>query len=209
MLIAAVFVMVLCWATSATAQTDDTINVPPAQRALSALMAKDVSLYADTQNAKPAYPSIERAFCSAIPHGPVSGWIGKVVSITPDEYGEYELNEANGFGEGTVPQGSFLKLDVATDSLSHLSRALMLGNFYETSITYQTTKPHAPTVFRAGSSLNKTALALNPGDTVMFSGSFVPFRSPRDCYNAVDAGNYFALFRFSSIRKIGSDVTLK
>lgn len=156
-------------------------------------------------NADTDYLPLEKAFCAAIPRGSVSGWVGKVVAVT-DEI-RVEAREGNGLTL-IPPNGMLLLLNIATEN----SPELALGNFYWAGVNDQMTQPHPPTLFPVGSPLYKITLGLKPGDTVVFSGSFVPFTPYRalaynamqSCEYALSRSDYFSLFRFSSIRRVGS-----
>jgi hypothetical protein len=190
--IVAAFVVGACYVSLARAQTQQSVRVPEAQRTLSMIVLSDIA--PDGTPIKKPYPVFEKAICAAIPRIPVSGWVGKVMLLN-----DYD----KGIGEQDFIEGTRLKLDVATSDLSALSRALVLVNFYAEQISPSTTQPHPETIIPVGSLLQKTVLGLNEGDTVVFSGSFVPFKSARACYDAVDASDYVSMFHFSSIRKRG------
>jgi len=198
-IVTAALVVGVYGASVASAQTQNSISVPAAQRALSSIETKMMEL-AQKKGGKADYHPLEKAFCAAIPRGSVSGWVGKVVDMGINEV---EMGQENGF-TGSAPEGSFLMLNVATEG----SHELALGNFYWSAVTYSTTEPHPPTIFPVGSPLNTMRLGLRAGDTVIFSGSFVHFNPTRSlpdpCTYALNTSDYFSLFHFSSIRKVES-----
>lgn len=197
--VTAALIVSVCSASLASAQAQQQIvKVPAAQRALSTVVLSDIA--PDGTPIKKPYLVTEKAICAAIPRIPVSGWVGKVMSLNDDDKGN---------GEQDFIEGTRLKLDVAIGGLSVLSRALVLVNFYAEWMSPSTTQQHPETEFSVGSAFQKTVLGLTEGDSVVFSGSFVPFKSAQACYNAVDASDYFSMFHFSSIRKIGSGLTLE
>jgi len=186
--IAAAFVIGVCGASVASAHTQHSIRVPAAQRALSNIVSKYSELYDaapnDIQQNKIA-SEFRQVFCANIPRGGVSGWIGKVWKINDD----------------TPHKGIHLDLEVSTDNLKpSVSGALGIGLWLGNSDTSAS--------FQVGSPLYNTASTLRTRETVAFSGTFVPFSSPQACYRSLGESTDFP-FHFSSIRKVGSDLTLE
>jgi hypothetical protein len=203
--VAAVIVWVSC-ASPSKAQDEALSGIPSAQARLSSLIAQMVALNsASRSNASthPDYLPLEQAFCTAIPRGAVSNWVGRVVKIT-----DLSVGDGNGFTVGTLPpNGELLLLNVSTAA----SQELLLGNFYWMGVSYGMTAAWPPPLFPVGSPLNETTSGLRAGETVIFSGSFLPFTpyppagfrtAIQSCLSALNRGNYFSLFRFSSIRKV-------
>ncbi|HEX2652244.1 MAG TPA: hypothetical protein VHN11_01155, partial [Xanthobacteraceae bacterium] len=129
-----------------------------------------------------------------IPAGDVSGWIGRVWSIndrTPDKGIRLSLS-----------------VDVALRS-GPLGIGLFLGNHETYGIRKGSTHPHSPTIISVGSPLYDIAANLRDGDMLRFSGTFIPFISPQACYDSISYSTQFALFRFTTIQRLGSGVLLK
>jgi hypothetical protein len=170
------------------------IHVPPEQRALTRLLSqyndREASAPNDIQRKK-IEPEFRKAFCAKIPTGDVSGWIGSVNDIDDD----------------APNKGIRLMLEVSTNDLSSgaFGVELSLGNRYAYGVDEENTQPHSPTGIAVGSPLYDKVAMLRPGDTVVFSGAFIPYTSPEACYS--NDTTYFALFRFSSIRKIGTNIS--
>jgi hypothetical protein len=178
--------------TPAFAQGD--IQVPPQQRALTAILSKYNDLRGDAPNdiQKDRIDSeFRKAFCAAIPKGDVSGWVGEVNSIDND----------------TPSKGIQLWLGVSTHDLfsGDLGVDLSLGNSYAYGVSDKNTKPHAETVIPISSPLYRAVSTLRNGDTVIFSGTFIPYSSAQACYE--NDTTYFSLMRFSVVRKIGWGIT--
>jgi hypothetical protein len=203
---AAIVMALIPGASLVSAQAQKNVSVPAAQRALSNIVSKYSELYDAAPNdiqQKKVASKFRQEFCANIPRGSVSGWIGGVTRID----------------DNTPDKGINLDLEVSTGNLrpsasGALGIELSLGN----SDGWVVSNPnaHPPTFastsevrIRVGSPLYNTASMLRSGDTVAFGGAFVPFSSPQACYATLGGATYFSLFRFSSIRKIGSDLTLE
>jgi hypothetical protein len=186
--IAAICAIALCITSSVGAQTEKSLSVPLAQRALSNLVSKYSQRYDAAPNEiqqNKVLSEYRQAFCAQLPRANVSGWIGDVYRIN-----DYNPNKA-----------IYLDLEVSIDNLdSSSSGALGIGLWLGNSDT--------SALFSVGSPLYKTASTLSNGDTVIFSGAFVPFSAPQACYSSLSRSTEFS-FRFSSIRKIGSGLTLE
>jgi hypothetical protein len=96
-----------------------------------------------------------------------------------------------------------MDLTLYVDTLAAQSE-LTLGNDYAYSVDADNTQPHSPTVIPVGSPLYEAVSNLAEGDTVVFSGTFIPYTSAQDCYD--NDTTYFALFRFSLVQKIGHKI---
>ncbi len=161
-----------------------------AQRALTAILSKYNQLSDaapnDIQKRKIA-SAFYKEFCAAIPRGRAFGWMGEVSEIDDD----------------APDKGIQLELDIQTNNLvaGDLGIELSLGNAYRYWVSDDNTRPHSATIFPVGSPLYNTASTLRNGDTVVFSGTFVPFTSAQACYDTIGYATYFSLFKFSSIRK--------
>ena len=109
-----------------------------------------------------------KEFCAAIPRGDVSGWIGEVNSID----------------NNSPDKGIQLSLGVNTQDLSSggLGVELSLGNYYAYGVDRKNTQPHGPTVIPVSSPLYNTVSTFRSGDTVIFSGTFIPYSSQQACY---------------------------
>jgi hypothetical protein len=186
--IMATLVVGVCCASLASAQTQNNIRVPSAQRALSNILSKYSRLYDaapnDIQKSK-ILSSYRQKFCANLPRGGVSGWVGDVWKIN----------------DNTPNKGIYLDMEVSIENLQTsadgaLGIGLWLGN------------SDASDSLRVGSPLYNTASTLRNGDAVIFSGAFVPFSSPQACFQSLSGSTDFS-FRFSSIRKVGSDLMLE
>jgi hypothetical protein len=174
----------------ASAQAPGNVAVPREQRELTNILSKYNDLYESAPNdiqRRKIEPMLKREFCGAIPKGDVSGWIGEVNSID-------DRSPAKSIG---------IILAIHTDGLQNggLGVELSLGNEYAYGISEDNTAPHTDTRISQKSPLYDVAANLQNGDTIVFSGTFIPYRTYEDCYN--NDTTYFALVRFSSIRKTG------
>lgn len=172
------------------AQAQNSLRVPPQQRRLTDILSKYNKLYDSAPNdiqSRNIESQFRRAFCSAIPKGKVADWIGQVNSIDDD-------NRQHGIQ---------LIVEVASQDLfpGSLGVELSLGNDYAYGVEATNTQHHAPTLIAVGSPLYKTASMFRSGDTIEFSGTFIPYISSLACY--ANDTTYFSLFQFSMIRKIG------
>jgi hypothetical protein len=185
--IAATLIIGVCGASLASAQT---VSVPAAQRQLTAILSKYNDRYEtapnDIQKDKIA-AAFRSTFCEALPRS-VTGWIGAVWQIddnTPDKSINLELgihtNELHGGGLGIV---------------------LVLGNVANDVHGNVRANVRIP----VGSKLYQIASNLGDHDVVEFSGQFIPFTSEQACEKNLSGSTYISLFRFTSIRKIGSDI---
>jgi hypothetical protein len=170
------------------------VPVPLAQRALTTVLSQYNDREASAPNSiqrEKIEPEFRKAFCAKIPTGDVTGWVGEVNSIDDDDPGK----------------GIRLILEVATNDLSSGAYGveLSLGNYYAYGVEEENTRPHSPTVIPVGSPLYDKVATLQTGDTVVFSGTFIPYASREGCYS--NDTTYFALIRFSSIRKIGAGIS--
>src|SRR5665213_1885037 len=100
--VTAALVIGVCGASLASAQAQNSIRVPAAQRALTDILSKYNVLYNaapnDIQGRKIA-SAFYKEFCAAIPRGSVSGWIGEVKSIddyTPNKGDKARLRSIDG-----------------------------------------------------------------------------------------------------------------
>jgi len=192
MIITATAVLTVFGAQPSRAQTKS-VKVPAQQRELSNIHSRYELLELGAPN------TIQRdrieaqhykEFCAKIPSGNVSGWIGEVEQID----------------NGTPDKGIQLWLSVATLFLNRPG-GLSLGNFYGYGVDRETTQPHEPTLIPVGSPLYEIAANLTVGDTVRFSGTFIPYASPEACYRTFMT--YFSLVRFTSIQRIGWGLVLQ
>jgi hypothetical protein len=184
---AAAVVAVSC-ASFASAQEEKSVKVPAAQRALSSIVSKYSELYDAAPNEiqqDRALSEFRKAFCVRLAGGVVADWIG-------------EVNIVNDY---TPNKGIHLDLTVSTANLNPSSSgALGIGLWLGNSDTAAS--------MPVGSPLYKAASTLRTGDTVAFSGSFVSLSAPAACTNSLRTSTDFS-FRFSAIRKIGSDLALE
>jgi hypothetical protein len=177
------------------AQTQS-VQVPVEQRELSSVLSR----YNDLHDSAPN--SIQRdridvqfrsEFCTKIPRGEVSGWIGSVNSIddhTPDK-GIRLILGVNIFDLRSGPLGI----------------ELSLGNYYAYGVNSNNTQTHPPTIIPVGSPLYDIASNLRDGDVVRFNGTFIPYVSPQECFK--NNTTYFALVGFTSIRRLGWNIHLQ
>jgi hypothetical protein len=176
------------------AQAQNSVQVPAQQRELTSILSKYNDLHESAPNniqRDKIDLEFRKEFCAAMPRGEVSGWIGEVNSI--DNY--------------SPDKGIRLSLEVHTQDLSSggLGVELSLGNYYAYGVDERNILPHSSTIISVGSPIYNTISALRSGDTVIFSGTFIPYSSPQACYD--NDTTYFALIRFSTIRKIGWGIT--
>lgn len=181
-------------ATPISAQTRSNVQIPAQQKALTDILSKYNNLHESAPNSiqrDRIDSDFKKVFCAAIPKGNVAGWIGDVDTIDND----------------SPSKGIRLVLGVSTQDLSTggLGIELSLGNFPGYGISARNIKPHAETIIPVGSPLYRVVSNLRSGDTVIFSGTFIPYSSPQACYQ--NDTTYFSLVRFSTIRKIGWGVT--
>ena len=168
---------------------------PPAQEALITTMSNYNQRYDGAPN--PAQQAKVRAafdlaFCSTIPKRPVSNWVGSV-----------ELLDAHNDLDA-------IELDVQIDPrhelvTGSLGIGLLIGNGETLAVNGDVLAPHAQTLITQDSPLYGAASNINEHDRIVFSGSFVPFKSMAACESTVDGASYFALFHFSDIRDVGAD----
>jgi hypothetical protein len=190
--IALALVIGVCSASISWAQNG--VQVPAQQRKLTRILSKYNDLHEGAPNniqRDKIDLEFRKEFCAAIPRGEVSGWIGEVNSID----------------NNSPDKGIRLSLEVHTQDLSSggLGVELSLGNYYAYGVDEQNTQPHGPTVIPVGLPLYNTVSMFRSGDTVIFSGNFIPYSSSQACYD--NDTTYFSLFRFSTIRKIGWGIT--
>ena len=193
--ILAALALSVCGAHPSWAQTEQTVTVPSKQRALTSILSKYNDLYESAPNdiqRDKVSPSFKKEFCENIPKGSVSGWIGEVSSID----------------DRSPSKGINLYLGVSTYDLRSggLGVELSLGNRYAYGVSEDNTQPHLPTIIPLNSALFDAVSNLRSGDTVIFSGDFIPYLTTQSCYD--NDTTYFSLFRFSSIRKIGYGLLL-
>jgi hypothetical protein len=177
------------------AQSQKGVGAPAEQRELTNILSKYNNLYESAPNGiqkEKILPAFKKDFCSKIPKGQVSAWVGEVSSIDVDPAGE----------------GIRLILSVNTDNIfsGGLGVELSLGNRYAYGVTDDNTQPHPSTIIPPNSPLFEATSNLRSGDAVIFSGSFVPYTSEQACYD--NDTTYFSLFNFTSIKTIGYDVTI-
>jgi len=184
----------ICSASISWAQNG--VQVPAQQRELTRILSKYNDLHESAPNniqRDKIDSEFRKEFCAAIPKGEVSGWVGEVNSID----------------NNSPDKGIRLSLGVHTQDLSSggLGVELSLGNYYAYGVDEKNTQPHGPTVIPVNSPLYNTVSMFRSGDTVIFSGTFIPYSSPQACYDSISYATYFSLFRFSTIRKIGWGIT--
>lgn len=177
------------------AQTQN-VQVPTDQRILTTVLSKYNELHDDAPNSiqqDKIDAQFRQEFCARIPRGDVTGWIGEVGSVddrTPDKS---------------------IRLDLGVETIDIRSGALgvelSLGNYYAYGVDGDNTEPHQPTTIPVGSPLYDTAADLRSGDVVKFDGTFIPYTSPQACYD--NDTTYFALVRFNSIQRLGSNMQLQ
>lgn len=173
-------------ASFAQAQTA-TPQPPPEEQALMDVLSKYNRLYDaapnDIQQAKLS-PEFVAEFCSKIPTSPVSKWVGTIDTLNSSDDG-----------------GINLKLQLTAENFysSSLGLGLWMGNI---DAQYPNTQPHAATEIAPNTPLFNTVSNMRVGDTVIFSGSFIPFIDSAACQSWVDDSN-FSLFRFSNVQDIG------
>jgi hypothetical protein len=185
-----------CGAAPLWAQERKSVVVPAEQRALTDIVSKYNELYANAANSiqkEKIYPAFKKEFCAKIPQGDISGWVGEV----------------NSLDDNSPTKGINLVLDVHTVNLvsGGLGVELSLGNRYAYGVNEQNTQPHSPTLIPVGSPLYEVISNLREGDTIMFGGNFISYVSAQACYD--NRTTYFALFSFSSIKKIGYDIDMR
>jgi hypothetical protein len=187
--------MSICDAIPSWAQSQKSVIAPAEQRELTNILSKYNDLYESAPNSiqkKKIEPAFRTEFCAKIPEGHVSGWVGEVNSIDND----------------SPTNGMRLVLSVHTDNIisGRFGVELSLGNRYAYGVTEENTQPHYSTIIPADSPLFEAASTLRSGDAVIFSGNFIPYTSAQACYD--NDTTYFSLFLFSTIKKIGYDVTI-
>jgi hypothetical protein len=178
------------------AQAQNSVQIPAQQRQLTSILSKYNDLHESAPNniqRDKIDLDFRRVFCAAIPKGEVSGWIGEIESIDND----------------TPDKAIRLSMEVSTQDLisGGLGIELSLGNYYAYGVDDKNTQPHGSTVIPVSSPLYNAVSMLRNGDTVIFSGTFIPYSSQQACYDSISYATYFSLFRFSSVRKIGWGIT--
>jgi hypothetical protein len=190
-LVIAVAMVATMLAVKAWAQSE----YPPAQEALITTMSNFNQRYDGapnpTEQAK-IRAAFDLAFCSTIPKGSVSNWVGSV-----------ELLDARNDLDA-------IELDVQLDPrhqlvTGSLGIGLLIGNGETFAVNGDVLAPHAQTLITQDSPLYGAASNINEHDRIIFSGSFVPFKNMAACESTVDGASYFALFHFSDIRDVGAD----
>lgn len=187
-LMLSVFGAALSWA-----QEQKSVSVPAEQRALTDILSKYNALDQEAPNdiqRKKVYPAFKKEFCAKIPQSSVSGWVGEVYTLD----------------DNSPTKGINLSLLVHTENLypGALGVGLWLGT---NAVSEDSTQPHPPTIIPVGSPLYQVVSNLRNGDTVIFSGSFIPYISTQACYD--NHTNDIASFSFSSIRRIGWGLDLQ
>ena len=166
------------------------VVVPPRQKELSSILSKynilDEKAPNDIQREK-LEPAFRKEFCAKIPQGDVSGWIGGVNTID---------NRAPNKGINLT-----LNVETLSTQSGRFGIELTLGNQYGYGISADNTQAHSPTEISVGSPLYNVVANLAEEDTVVFSGTFIPYASIQNCYD--NDTTYFSLFRFSYVKKIG------
>lgn len=165
------------------------LTVPAQQKKLTDVLSKYNALMGDAPNSikrDQVREQYYKAFCAAIPKGTVTNWVGMI----------------NTLNDRTPSKGINLMLDIHTSSIYSGSLGVMLGlgNQYAYGVSEKNTAPHASTVIPYGSPLYNTVVNLREGDTVYFSGSFIPYASEAECWD--NHTSYISLFNFTSIKKI-------
>ena len=171
------------------AQTQS-VAVPADQRALTGLLMRHYDMIAGAPNdiqRRKIEAEYHQEFCSKMPVGQISGWVGAVGHIR--DAGPNHSIEID------------LRVDTVPLNLSEFGKELSVSNYYSYGISRDNTQPHEATEIPADSPLYDAAANLREGDTVRFDATIIPYISDQACRDNDTAR--FALVRFTRLQKLG------